>query len=228
MARRKPKLGHIAEGLRSLAVSVSELRADPNNARRHSDRNVEAIKASLRRFGQRLPLIAREGGVIVAGNGRLKAAQALGWKEVAVVYVDDDPSKAAAFAIADNRTAELATWDGATLAATLQTLTEEDLDLVDLGWTSAELDALIGDRLPLEPAATLSMTSSNSSTDAPSDGDPLGQVDEPASTEGESRGFDLEGCVVVECGSAEAAEQLIERLKSEGLAARLAGSARFG
>lgn len=48
---------------------LSSLQQDPNNARRHGRRNLDAIKASLVRFGQRVPLVVRPGGLIVGGNG---------------------------------------------------------------------------------------------------------------------------------------------------------------
>ena len=105
-------LNHIAEPLRGLAVPVADLHLDPANARRHGDRNVEAIAASLSRWGQRAPLVVQRDGMVVrAGNGRLEAAKRLGWTHVAALVVDEGSVEATAFAIADNRTAELAEWD---------------------------------------------------------------------------------------------------------------------
>ena len=78
-AKKKPDLGHIADQLRPLAVEVSTLVEDPANARLHPTRNMEAITASLRRFGQRKPVVVRrEGMIIEAGNGTLAAARAAG------------------------------------------------------------------------------------------------------------------------------------------------------
>ena len=75
--------------LRALAVPVGELVPDAANARVHDVRNLEAIKDSLRRFGQRAPIVVqREGMIVRAGNGRLAAAKALGWGEIAAVVVD--------------------------------------------------------------------------------------------------------------------------------------------
>jgi DNA modification methylase len=109
-------LSHIAEQLRPLAVPCAELVLDPANARRHPELNIEAIKGSLRVYGQRKPVVVnRRTGTIEAGNGTLEAALALGWSHLAAVYVDDDPMTAAGFSIADNRTAELAEWDRAAL-----------------------------------------------------------------------------------------------------------------
>jgi hypothetical protein len=107
-----PDLSHIAEQLRPLAAPCSDLTPDPANARRHPEPNLAALKGSLRAYGQRRPIVVnRRTGTIEAGNGTLRAALALGWSHLAVVYVDDDPVTAAGFSIADNRTAELAEWD---------------------------------------------------------------------------------------------------------------------
>jgi DNA modification methylase len=134
----EPDLSYIAEPLRLLAVPCSALVLDPANARRHPEPNLEAIKASLRTYGQRKPIVVnRRTGRIEAGNGTLQAALALGWSYLAVVYVDDDPMTAAGFSIADNRTAELAEWDREALDKLLSEIKTNDpvLDqmLADLG-----------------------------------------------------------------------------------------------
>jgi DNA modification methylase len=133
-----PHLPYIAEQLRPLAVPCSDLLLDPANARRHPEANLEAIKGSLRVYGQRKPVVVnRRTGTIEAGNGTLQAALALDWSHLAVVYVDDDPTTAAGFSIADNRTAELAEWDRAALDKLLGEIRTQDpaLDrmLADLG-----------------------------------------------------------------------------------------------
>jgi ParB-like chromosome segregation protein Spo0J len=122
-----PDLGHIAEPLRPLAVPCDRLALDPANARRHPEANLEALKGSLAAYGQRKPLVARKDtGVVIAGNGTLEAARALGWTHIAVVFTDDDPVTAAGFAIADNRTAELAEWDAAALDKLLPEIQADD------------------------------------------------------------------------------------------------------
>lgn len=103
---------HIAEPIRHLAIPITSVVLDPSNARKHGDRNIEAIKASLAKFGQRAPIVVQRDGMVVrSGNGRLLAAKALGWAEIAATIIDEDNATAAQFAIADNRTAELAEWD---------------------------------------------------------------------------------------------------------------------
>ena len=87
-------------------VTLASLALDPRNARRHPERNLESIKASLNRFGQQKPIVVDADGVIVAGNGTYAAAAALGWKSIDVVCTKLRGAEARAFAIADNRTAE--------------------------------------------------------------------------------------------------------------------------
>jgi ParB-like chromosome segregation protein Spo0J len=89
---------------------VDELVEDAQNAREHDDRSIDSIALSLERFGQRKPIVIRE-NVVIAGNGTLRAARRLGWDEIAVAYADDlSESEARAYALADNRTAELSSW----------------------------------------------------------------------------------------------------------------------
>ena len=102
-------------------VPIDALTLDPNNARKHSELNLAAIKQSLKEFGQRKPIVITNDNVVIAGNGTLAAALDLGWKEIAVtVFPDNDKARAAAYAIADNRTAELADWNGEALLASLE------------------------------------------------------------------------------------------------------------
>jgi hypothetical protein len=106
-----PDLSHIVEGLRVLAVAVGDLKFDPANTMSHGEKNLDAIAGSLAVYGQRKPVVVnKRTGCIEAGNGTLQAALSLGWTHIAAVYVDDDPATAVGFSIADNRTAQLATW----------------------------------------------------------------------------------------------------------------------
>lgn len=109
-------------------VPIGDLVPDAGNARRHPEKNLRAIRDSLSQFGQRKPLVVQrqeDGTLIVrAGNGTLEAARQLGWATVAVTIVDEDNATAAGFAIADNRTGELAEWDDEALAAMLDGIDE--------------------------------------------------------------------------------------------------------
>lgn len=119
-------------------VPTAELVLDPDNARKHGDRNIDAIKASLSKFGQRRALVVMPDMTVIAGNGTLTAAHALGWERIAITVVPDDwtAEQAKAYALADNRTAELATWDDAVLEASLGELDAQGWDMTALGFDS--------------------------------------------------------------------------------------------
>lgn len=125
-------------------LSVNSLFKDPANARKHSDRNIEAIIASLRRFGQQKPIVIDSTGVVRAGNGTLEAAKRLGWESIDCVITSLKGSDAIAYAIADNRTAELAEWDEDTLAAQLNGLLTESEDIAfAAGFTPSEVESML-------------------------------------------------------------------------------------
>lgn len=124
---------------------IDLLRLDPANARKHGKRNISAIAESLSRFGQRRPAVVRTDGTVLAGNGMLEAARGLGWSQVAVTVVPDEWSveEARAYALADNRTGELAEWDVAILDDHIVSLVVAGLDIEALGFdTPAPLDGL--------------------------------------------------------------------------------------
>lgn len=117
-------------------VKIESLVLDPQNARKHSSRNLDAIKASLKQFGQRKPIVVHN-GIVIAGNGTLEAAKSIGWKEIAITRCPDDWDSdiAKAYALADNRSAELAEWENGTLSASLSDLDANGWDVGELGFT---------------------------------------------------------------------------------------------
>lgn len=128
-------------------VKIESLSLDPGNARKHSQRNIDAIARSLERFGQRRPLVVWN-DIIIAGNGTLQAAIGLGWKAIEITRCPDDwtEDEAKAYAIADNRIGELAEWDNETLVGILADL-DDDLVAVT-GFDDLELgdiEAAFGD-----------------------------------------------------------------------------------
>jgi DNA modification methylase len=135
-------------------LRIAELTPDPNNARQHDDKNLKAIMGSLKEFGQRKPIVITEAGTIVAGNGTVEAAKRLGWLDIEVVRVPSDWSDAQvkAFAIADNRTAELANWNQEVLTSQLLELEAEGWELAEFGFEAFELPdedkPIIEDEIP--------------------------------------------------------------------------------
>jgi ParB-like chromosome segregation protein Spo0J len=114
-------------------VAISALQKDPENARTHNANNIKAIAKSLERFGQRKPIVVWQ-GFVIAGNGTLEAAQSLGWSDIEVARVPEDwtHEEARAYALVDNRSGELASWDPNLLANQL-------LELDAVGWNTADL-----------------------------------------------------------------------------------------
>lgn len=140
MSKPKPA---IHESLQPLAVKISTLKLDPQNARKHNRENIDAIANSIRRFGFRDVCVAhRDTRVVLSGNGRVEAAMALKMTEVPVIFVDDNEAEAMAFAIGDNRSAELAEWDLEALTRVTDRLAEHNIDLSTIGFTDEALGEL--------------------------------------------------------------------------------------
>ncbi len=138
-------LDHISEALRPCAVPIDSLTLDPANVREHPERSIEAIKGSIKRFRQqKLIVFDPITRVIRAGNGTWQAMKDLGYGTIAAVPSDLEGSELTAFAIADNRTAELSRWNYQDLGAQMKALREEGFDLTkDLGWAQFEYEPLL-------------------------------------------------------------------------------------
>lgn len=122
----------IIDDLIPLATPIESLKHWEKNPRKG---NIEAVSRSLARFGQRKPIVAsRKTGEVIAGNHTLAAARHLGWKQIAVVWVDDDEQTAVAFALADNRTQDLGSYDEDLLDELIESIKEQDL-LLATGYT---------------------------------------------------------------------------------------------
>jgi DNA modification methylase len=128
---------------------IEDLILDPNNARKHSDKNLNAIKGSLAKFGQQKPIVINSQGIVIAGNGTIEAAKKLGWNEISCVVTDLDNFNQTAFALADNRTSELAEWDNEVLGQTLKNLQDMDFDISDIGFDEADFAEF---KTPIEPS----------------------------------------------------------------------------
>lgn len=142
----------IIESLKGLAVPIDSLKGLPGNPRRG---DIDAVARSLDRFGQRKPIVVRNNDkTIIAGNHTWQAAKQLGWTEIAVAYVADDDVTASAYALADNRTAELGSYDEVALKDLIEKVSAVDSDLIkDSGWQEkaiAELVAKIENEIPKE------------------------------------------------------------------------------
>ncbi len=123
--------------------NIMDIKPYANNPRRN-DHAVEAVAASMRRFGFRQPIVIDDDDVILAGETRWKAALKLGLTVVPVhVAAGLTPALRQAYRLADNKTAELADWDDDRLTAELAGLRSLDFDLDLLGFSADELSRLL-------------------------------------------------------------------------------------
>jgi DNA modification methylase len=124
-------------------VAVDKLIPYAKNSRTHSPEQVGQIAASIKEFGFRNPILV-DGVGIIAGHGRLMAAQKLGLDKVPTIDCSDmTPSQKKAYIIADNKLALNAGWDTAMLTIEMQELEVEGFDLELLGFDDKELNALL-------------------------------------------------------------------------------------
>lgn len=120
-------------------VDVAVLKTDPSNVRLHAEESIEAISSSLRKWGQQKPIVVDGNGCVVSGNGTLEAARKLGWSQIDIVRTQLTGKDAVAFAIADNRTAELSEWDWHALQVAIAELGEMEIDPDDIGFDAAAM-----------------------------------------------------------------------------------------
>ena len=123
---------------------IERLTANPRNARIHGPEQIVQIRASLREFGWTMPVLVRENGMLIAGHGRLEAAQLEGITEVPTIVARGwTEAQCQAYAIADNKLTELGEWSEELLRLELGDLREAGFDLALTGFDQDELDRLL-------------------------------------------------------------------------------------
>jgi hypothetical protein len=126
-------------------IPLEKLIAYAGNPRKN-DHAVEAVASAIKRFGFRVPVLAKSDGSLIDGHLRVKAAKHLGMKEVPVVLCDDlSEADIKALRISINRMAELADWDSELLSAELDGLAEQGIELEDVGFSKDDLAELLKD-----------------------------------------------------------------------------------
>jgi DNA modification methylase len=127
-------------------LRTTTLKPDPRNPRFHSDKQVRQIAQSIESFGFNVPLLVDDEHRVIAGHGRLLAANKLGWNTVPAIRLSHltEPQRMA-FLIADNRLTENSSWDDRMLGEQLKILSELELnfDLEAIGFETPEIDLLI-------------------------------------------------------------------------------------
>ncbi len=141
-------------------VSIDQIKPYENNPRNNDDA-VDAVANSIKEFGWQQPIVVDNGGVIIAGHTRYKAAKRLKLKEVPIVVADNlTEEQVNAYRLADNKSGELATWNDDELQEELDKIL--DIDMTDFGFdleTELEDDEAIDDdyeeEVPEEPKSKL-------------------------------------------------------------------------
>ncbi len=130
-------------GLEIAHRNVADLIPYARNARTHSEAQVALIAGSIREFGFTNPVLVDGGNGIIAGHGRVMAAQKLGLVTVPVIELAHlSEAQKRAYILADNRLAEQAGWDSDLLALELGDLRDLGVDVMELGFEAGEIDAL--------------------------------------------------------------------------------------
>src|SRR5262245_41663266 len=128
-------------------VSIQDVKPNPRNAHVHSNRQIGEIVESIKAFGFVAPIVVDEHLNLIAGNGRLKAAERLGLTEIPAIELRGlSAARKRALALADNKICDNAGWDRERLALEVPELAElliqDGLDIGVTGFSSAELDQL--------------------------------------------------------------------------------------
>ncbi len=190
MSRRKEDAGK-GPAMRVVKRRVGDLVPYARNARTHGEEQVAQLVASIRRWGWTVPILVDEKGMIIAGHGRILAAQQMGLEEVpALVARGWSEEQKRAYVLADNQLALGSEWDEDLLRFELGELHSLEFAVSDIGFSDADLKKMLG-----------------------SGGGDAGQDTAP-----QLQG--LEYRVVVDCEDEAQQSALLERFEEEGLKCR--------
>jgi len=138
------KKRHLMRDLDVVWQSVTALTPYARNSRTHSDEQVAQVAASIKEFGWTNPILIDEEGSIIAGHGRLQAAQRLGESNVPTITLTGlTDAQKRAYVIADNKLALNAGWDNEMLAVEIGELIDEGFNLDLTGFGADEIDSLL-------------------------------------------------------------------------------------
>jgi DNA modification methylase len=127
-------------------LPIGSIVPDPSNPRKHSPEQIRAIARSIKAFGFNAPILVDKANRIVAGHGRLDAANLLGLAEAPVIRLDHlSERQAKAFMLADNKLTDRSSWDDRKVAIVLKELSDITLDfeIRATGFEPPEIDLRI-------------------------------------------------------------------------------------
>jgi DNA modification methylase len=139
-------LSHLSHRIGPICYrSIDTIRNYKGNPRKHPEKQIVKLKASLQEFGIVLPVLIDTQGEIIVGEAVSEAARRLGVREIPVIEADHlSPSQVKAVRLAHNRLAELSQWDERALAIELESIIDlGEVSIELLGWETAEVDILL-------------------------------------------------------------------------------------
>ena len=143
-------------------LATTDLIPYANNPRTHSDQQVAQVAASIQEFGFNNPILIDEHNSIIAGHGRLAAAQKLNMNTVPTILLEGlSEAQRKAYVIADNKLTENGGWDYDLLAVEIERLKELDVDIDLTGFDPTELDTI------LEPEVVEGLTDEDAVPEVP-------------------------------------------------------------
>ena len=173
-------------------VATVDLIPYANNSRVHSDEQVNQIAASIKEFGFLNPIIVDGNNGIIAGHGRVMAANKLGIKELPCVDASHlSEAQKKAYVIADNKLALNAEWDLDLLKIEVESLQEDDFKLDLLGFGVDELNGILGF-------------------------DDIAEEDEEESEQDYKDNYKEQYGVIIMCKSAEEQEKIFNKMQQNG------------
>lgn len=121
-----------------------------NNARSHSEQQVAQVAASIKEFGFNNPILIDEHNGVIAGHGRLAAAQKLGLELIPTITLTGlTDAQRKAYVIADNKLTENSRWDFDLLSLEIEQLKDLDFDVALLGFSEVELDGISSEEMDM-------------------------------------------------------------------------------
>ena len=123
--------------------NVSELKKYEKNNKKHPEKQIEKIVASIKEYGFKNPVLVDKNNVIIAGHGRTLAAERLGMQEVPCVDCSDlNAKQVKALRLMDNKSADLAEWDFDNIKTELEELKLEEFDIDLTGFEIADISGV--------------------------------------------------------------------------------------
>ena len=178
-------------------VATVDLIPYANNSRVHSDEQVNQIASSIKEFGFLNPIIVDGDNGIIAGHGRVMAANKLGIKELPCVDASHlSEAQKKAYVIADNKLALNAEWDFDLLKIEIESLQEDDFKLDLLGFDVDELNGILGF-------------------------DDIAEEDEEESEQDYEDKYKEQYGVIIMCKSAEEQEKIFNKMQQNGYEVRV-------